>query len=111
MKPLAALTTLALMASVAAAVPSDPYTGVWKLNLAKSGGDTLSSVKTTRRLRVPELLRSLVVSIHRRSRVAARISSRPRMITSTNFAKLLSSGTSVPLVHRKMKARFARAGR
>jgi hypothetical protein len=46
MKPLAALTTLALMGSVAAAVPSDPYTGVWKLNLAKSGGDTRSQMLT-----------------------------------------------------------------
>jgi len=46
MKPLAALTTLALMASVAAAVPSDRFTGVWKLNLAKSGGDSRSQVLT-----------------------------------------------------------------
>jgi hypothetical protein len=46
MKPLAVFTTLALMVSAAAAVPSDPYTGVWKLNLAKSGGDTRSQVLT-----------------------------------------------------------------
>jgi hypothetical protein len=46
MKLLAALTTLALLAPVAAAVPSDPYAGVWKLNLAKSGGDGRSQVLT-----------------------------------------------------------------
>ena len=46
MKLLATLSTLALMAPLAAAVPSDPYTGVWNLNLAKSGGDTRSQVLT-----------------------------------------------------------------
>jgi hypothetical protein len=46
MRFLAALTALALMPLLAAAVPSDPYTGVWKLNLAKSGGDGRSQVLT-----------------------------------------------------------------
>jgi len=43
---LAPLATLALIAVAAAAVQSDPYTGVWNLNLAKSGGDTRSQVLT-----------------------------------------------------------------
>jgi hypothetical protein len=46
MKLLTALATPALIVVVAAAVPSDPYTGVWKLNLAKSGGNSRSQVLT-----------------------------------------------------------------
>jgi len=43
---LAALSTVVLMAMGAAAVPSDPYTGVWTLNLARSSGDSRSQVLT-----------------------------------------------------------------
>jgi hypothetical protein len=46
MKLLAPLATLTVIAVAAAAVPADPYTGVWNLNLAKSGGDTRSQVLT-----------------------------------------------------------------
>jgi len=45
MRLLAALGGIALMTVALAGAP-DLYTGVWKLNLAKSGGDTRSQVLT-----------------------------------------------------------------
>ena len=57
MRLLAPLATLALIA-VAAAAPADPYTGMWKLNLAKSGGDNRSQVLTISVTRDVETYRS-----------------------------------------------------